>query len=35
MVTLKRPEEIEKIRVSNIIVAEILQELREIGRAHV
>lgn len=30
MVTLKRPEEIEKIRVSNIIVAEILQELRGI-----
>lgn len=28
MVTLKRPEEIEKIRVSNIIVAEILTELK-------
>ena len=30
MVTLKRPEEIEKIRTSNIIVAEILNELRGI-----
>lgn len=30
MVTLKRPEEIEKIRVSNIIVAEILTELKGI-----
>jgi methionyl aminopeptidase len=30
MVTLKRPEEIEKIRTSNIIVAEVLNELRRI-----
>jgi methionyl aminopeptidase len=30
MVILKRPEEIEKIRISNVIVAEILSELREI-----
>lgn len=29
MIILKRPEEIEKIRISNSIVAEILEELRE------
>jgi methionyl aminopeptidase len=29
MIILKRPEEIEKIRTSNIIVAEILKELKE------
>lgn len=32
MVTLRRPEEIEKIRVSNIIVAEILTELKGMVR---
>jgi methionyl aminopeptidase len=32
MIILKRPEEIEKIKKSNIIVADILKELREIIR---